>query len=279
MRTLLLMKRWIVPALSAAFIAALAVTFSIPPSDPIDRTPPWSPFELNSRINLQGLVDAGYRFSDMPCGMVHFSKTVGDTTMRYYIEVDCKDYEIPSSTSQAWMDISDALAPPGQTSTEALEEEYMDRNDCEESRYYPFCDYTPGSCYESVSWSHFYFYMDGYDSVGVRDFITRNNSFLLPSYSRWDSTGATLLVTNRNSDLYFQCSVTPPDEAYPENGRWRFVCVNVIPMLDHKRIYLEEARQQKIRAYHAAQDPFNYPIVPRLKMFKCLERPSLTLAV
>jgi len=55
--------------------------------------PPWHPFELRSDLTLDDLVADGYRFSDMPCGMLHFSKTIGDTTIRYYVEFDCEYYK------------------------------------------------------------------------------------------------------------------------------------------------------------------------------------------
>ncbi len=75
------------------FIGHLGLLLWLGYKEPIDRKPIWEPFEFNPNINLESLVEEGFRFSHMPCGMVHFAKTIGDTTMSYYIDYECIEIE------------------------------------------------------------------------------------------------------------------------------------------------------------------------------------------
>jgi hypothetical protein len=50
-----------------------------------DSTPHWKPFEINSNVTLESLVQDGYRCVSMDCGYVYFGKSIGDTIISYYI--------------------------------------------------------------------------------------------------------------------------------------------------------------------------------------------------
>ena len=45
---------------------------------------------INSDVDISMLIENGYQFQGMPCGMIHYSKTIADTTFTYSLYLDEK---------------------------------------------------------------------------------------------------------------------------------------------------------------------------------------------
>jgi hypothetical protein len=152
------------------------------------RVPPWHPFEVRSDLRLDDLVADGYRFSDMPCGMVHFSKTIGDTTIRYYVDIDCKDYTDKHETRG--IHGLNMIPPMG---TDTSEQQPV------KDPHWPFDAREVRGCYQHIYWRHYWFSMETIDSLAIRQFVWDKGGHLFAEH--WNSTtGGEFMVENNTTN-------------------------------------------------------------------------------
>ena len=216
------------------------------------RVPPWHPFEVRSDLRLDDLVADGYRFSDMPCGMVHFSKTIGDTTIRYGINISCETYEgryvrDPLELSD---DLEESVEPTdsAQAEAEATRSAMLWELQRLREPYWPFDPDSVRNCYQTNTWRHYWFAMETIDSLAIRQFVLDKGGHLFAEH--WNSTtGGEFMVENNTTNLIFTCWISPDRDEVSKNGKWQFTIVTEIPYLDHARYEEDLERQRQIEAY------------------------------
>lgn len=219
--------------------------------------PPWHPFELRSDLTLDDLVADGYRFSDMPCGMVHFSKSIGDTTIRYGINIECNSYDGKYEPEPlVLLDTSESEVIPsfeeeqdtvrvGNSTSEA----YYWRNEGAHNAYWPFDPDSVRDCYQHHYWRHFWFTMEVMDSMAIRSFVKQHGGDII--CEQWNcSTGGQLVVKYSLSEMIFVCRL---GQEQGQEGRllpWTFEMVTSIPFIDHARYEEHLKRERKRAAYY-----------------------------
>jgi len=231
--------------------------------------PPWHPFELRSGLTLDDLVADGYRVSDMPCGMVHFSKTIGDTTIRYWVNIDCEDYRgkhnpqlvldmiieeevIPSEeeiipsideTNRIGMEQDPKAERPANKDTRSPwhEEVALDP-------YWPFDRNAARHCYQHIYWRHYWFTMETIDSMAIKYFAERYGCFTYDE--QWNcSNGGSFKVSNPLNNLSFHCVIELVDPYDTANSRWQLKMIDHIPFLDHAQYEKHLERERKRKRY------------------------------
>lgn len=217
--------------------------------------PPWHPFELRSDLTLDDLVADGYRVSDMPCGMVHFSKTIGDTTIRYWVNIDCEDYRGKHNPQLAFdMFLEEEVIPSAEEITPSVDEttgsgKVLDPKTEQPANkdtrspwheevaldpYWPFDRNAARKCYQHISWRHYWFTMETIDSMAVKYFANRYGSFTYDE--QWNcSDGGSFKVGNPLNNLSFQCMIHKVDQYDTTNSGWQLTMINDIPFLDQYR--------------------------------------------
>lgn len=217
--------------------------------------PPWHPFELRSDLTLDDLVADGYRVSDMPCGMVHFSKSIGDTSIRYWINIDCETYEGKYEPEpQLLLEMNDTIEveviPSGTEHAETANTE--DGASISPSPfsglsmqnpYWPFDADSVRDCYQYHYYRHYWFTMLTVDSLAIRRFVERHGGEI--RHEKWNcSAGGQLEVHYEPNNMVFQCSIAREIDHEGNFLPWEFEMITSIPFIDHTRYeeYLERGR-------------------------------------
>ncbi|MEZ4757741.1 MAG: hypothetical protein R2817_13005 [Flavobacteriales bacterium] len=219
------------------------------------RIPPWHPFEMHSDLTLDDLVAAGYRFSDMPCGMVHFSKTMGDTTIRYYVNIDCRSCvgkyeEQPLELDQV---VQEELIP-GEAIDSVAQEREAERAaqawelEKAQNPYWPFERNEVRSCYQDLRTRGYTFSMETIDSLAIRSFVERNGGYM--QLEQWNcSTGGQFIVLYPQTGCLTLCSILRYMDKDGHPLPWEFTIWNTVPLLDRARMDEEAKRRQEIARY------------------------------
>lgn len=229
------------------------------------RVPPWHPFEVRSDLRLDDLVADGYRFSDMPCGMLHFAKTLGDTTIRYYVDIDCEDYsgkyEPPVFSEMELVD--EEVIPPSEADTSYVDTTTVAETDQwererSEDPYWPLSTRDLRGCYQRVSWRNYWFTMETIDSLAIRQFVENHGGYLFAEH--WDrSAGGEFLVRNNSNELTFHCRIERHRDANGNFLPWQFVMNTHIPFLDQAR-YEEHLERERRRAAFYDHGEVSWPV-------------------
>ena len=216
--------------------------------------PPWHPFELRCDLTLDDLVADGYRVSDMPCGMVHFSKSVGDTTIRYWINIQCETYEgkyEPQELVFLESDESEVIPSLDQVpDTSRVEQSTNPVNFWGEEAaldpYWPFDADGVRKCYQHHYWRHYWFTMAAIDSMSIRRFVERHGGDII--FEQWNCTvGGQLVVHYSPSNLTFVCKLGHEQDQHGQYLPWEFEMITSIPFIDHTR-YEEHLKRERKRA-------------------------------
>jgi hypothetical protein len=231
------------------------------------RVPPWHPFEVRSDLRLDDLVADGYRFWDMPCGMVHFSKTIGDTTIRYGINISCETYE--GKYVREPLELSDYLEDSVEPSDSAAAEEEATRSaklwELQRLRepYWPFDPDSVRNCYQTNTWRHYWFTMETIDSLAIRQFVENHGGFLFAEH--WNSTtGGEFMVGTTTNHLTFSCSIERDHDHEGNYLPWEFVMITKIPFLDQAR-YEEDLERDRRRAAFYDPGEVSWPVIDTLE--------------
>ncbi|MFK7758240.1 MAG: hypothetical protein AB8B53_15020 [Flavobacteriales bacterium] len=208
-----------------------------------NQIPPWHPFELNSNLTLESLVEDGYRFSSMPCGQVQYVKQLGDTTIQYEVTIDCNDYsEAPDQTKE-----SKFTQPKGFADYrgDLTWEQALKANP-----YYPWDLAKIKDCYERVHWRIFSLNLgQSIDSLLILNYVKKYGAYMDSSMENWNSKeGGSFMAFHTDSELYFKCSIIFTDYEYKEPS-WQFQIVTKIPHLSHSNREKEEQYQSKRKAH------------------------------
>jgi len=220
-------------------------------SDDIDRTPPWHPFELNSELTLESIVEDGYKFGAMPCGQVQYYKEVGDTYIQYEVEVDCESYDGHYERDLKLIDEEIVSIEEPRDSIEAIKYANESKSAWEEeiaaNKYYPWNIDEIDNCYQKVNWRYFSKSLGHkIDSLELRDYVRSNGGFVMATANDWNaSSGGAFMVSHSDSELYFQCFIS--NENFDEVGppEWKLSIVGRIPALNQEVINNERIRQAK----------------------------------
>lgn len=207
----------------------------------LNRTPPFRPFEVNAHINLESLVEHGYRFSDAPCGMVHFAKMVGDTMERYYVDVRCPE-RIEPDVSDDFLAVPAGLdeqeiptVPHFPTADELLLERRTFLNQSSRSNaYWPFSEDSIAQCEQHISWRTFDFVMQDFDPEALLTYINQQGCAVVDTPLLDPQRGADLWVLNTYSKMVFRCSVARwPDVENPPY--WMFSLQSEVPNIAQEK--------------------------------------------
>ncbi|MBK8227042.1 MAG: hypothetical protein IPK70_07685 [Flavobacteriales bacterium] len=218
--------------------------------------PPWHPFELRSDLTLDDLVADGYRVSDMPCGMIHFAKTLGDTTIRYYVDVDCVNWSNPREARQALNPevVEEELVeivPSSDTGSARVSEinwvEEWSKHSAE-NPYWPFDGDMVRGCHQEILWRHYWFTMDVIDSLAVRRFVAQHEGWMYNE--QWDCEQGGVFMVGHASRLDFACRIHRNFDVDSNVLPWRFEITTSIPFLDHAR---RAASRDRMRLEEEAQ--------------------------
>lgn len=218
--------------------------------------PPWHPFEMRSDLTLEDLVAAGYRFSDMPCGMVHFSKTMGDTTIRYSVDIDCRSYV--GKYEEPPLELDEVVQEeiiPGEAIDSVAREREAERAaqawelEKAQNPYWPFERNEVRSCYQNLRTRGYTISMETIDSLVMRSFVERNGGYM--QLEQWNcSTGGKFMVFYPKTGCWTLCSI---DRYMDQDGHplpWKFTIWKTVPLFDHARMDEEAERRQKISRYY-----------------------------
>lgn len=222
------------------------------------RVPPWEPFELRSDLTLDDLVADGYRFSDMPCGMIHFSKTIGDTTMRYWVNIDCADYSgkylAPDYSEVEWNEeevVPPMDAPSDTSSTEPNQAPDFKRFelDRKQNPYWPFDPDSVRQCYQHLNWRHYWFTMETMDSLAIRQWVEQHDGFMYTE--DWNcSDGGSFVVKHLTNNLTFNVRVRRGQDKEGNFLPWEITIISDIPFLDQERYEAYQERQELMYEYY-----------------------------
>lgn len=215
--------------------------------------PPWHPFEVRSDLTLDDLVADGYRLSDMPCGMVHFAKTLGDTTIRYWINIDCTDYSgkyiEPERPDLEFIEEEivplDASADTISSETKQIPESNPWMLQSQEDPYWPFDADEVRGCHQHLNVRYYSFTMETIDSLAIRLWVEQHGGIM---YSEdWTcSIGGYFIVKHLMNNLLFDCSISRERDQEGNFLPWKFKITTDIPFLDqeHYNAYLEEEKRK-----------------------------------
>lgn len=223
------------------------------------RVPPWHPFELRADLTLDDLVADGYRLSDMPCGMVHFAKTVGDTTIRYWVNIDCEDYSgkyVQPSLTELELNQEELLAQPADpldsSSIDAQRSPAPDPWELQRQQdpYWPFDAEEVRQCYQHFYWRHYWFTMASIDSSAILRFVRQHGGLIYAE--DWNcSSGGRFSVTNLNNNLVFDCSISRDQELDGNYLPWKLTLITGIPFLDQERYEAHLEREKRKAEYYS----------------------------
>lgn len=235
----------------------------------IDRTPPWHPFELNSELTLESIVQNGYRFSSFPCGQVQYSKEIGDTYIQYEVEVDCKSYdghydyeylelvdESDSSLVIVDLELDESELYKDTDSIESelnREQDYKNwQEEITNNQYYPWDLNEIKDCYQKISWRYFARSLGSeIDSLGLIEYIESNDGYVITSTNDWNTTlGGSFMVRYDKTELYFRCFIGKESNAETEEPQWSLDITSRIPQLNQKAINEQQDRRAKIQEYY-----------------------------
>ncbi len=225
------------------------------------RVPPWHPFELRSDLTLDDLVADGYRFSDMPCGMVHFAKTIGDTTIRYHINIDCERYKGKHVERLAYdlvlVEEEELIfrdEPADTASQVAAAPAAPDPRELERQQdpYWPIDAKDARRCHQDLSWRHYWFTMETIDSLAIRRWVEQHGGYM---YSEdWNcSTGGDFIVVHLKNNLLFNARI---DRDHDQDGNflpWELTMTTSIPFLDHERYEAHLEREKRKDRYYGLE--------------------------
>ncbi|MBK9148823.1 MAG: hypothetical protein IPM12_13525 [Flavobacteriales bacterium] len=219
--------------------------------------PPWHPFDLRCDLTLDDLVADGYRVSDMPCGMVHFSKSVGDTTIRYFINIQCETYEGKYESQELIFlesDESEVIPSFDQVpDTSRVENSTYEANYWGEEAalnpYWPFDADSVRKCYQHHYWRHYWFTMAAIDSMAIRSFVKQHGGDII--CEQWNcSKGGQLVVHYAPNQLTFICTIGQEQDQEGRLLPWEFEMITSIPFIDHTRSEEHSKRERKRSAYY-----------------------------
>lgn len=221
----------------------------------VDRTPPWHPFELNSELTLESIVEDGYRFVAMPCGQVQYLKQVGDTSIQYEVEVDCNKYvkKFRAEPEFNGEDIPEDTATDSSKKAQGIEEVVA------ENKYYPWYPEEIKGCYQNINWRVFTISLGPkIDTLALRKYIEQNGGYIMESTENWNSPkGGSFMVHHFESKLYFHCTVRNENIHQSEEVNWQFRITRHIPHLDQKSIMKEKERRRMIFNYYEEHDDWD----------------------
>lgn len=207
---------------------------------PPDNRPPSNPFEVKSTITFEGLVADGYRFCGMPCGQVQYCKTMGDTTIQYEVGM-VGELVVEFETDDLFLE---------DTVTGMIEEQEREPIDTAEARrerqeeqdanpYYPFNQddwFEMMLCCNNINWHIYSIKMPVIDSLGIVDFVRKNNGIILSQGSHWNTReGGDLVVLNPDNDLIFICNIRPEYSMGLDQPGWKLSVSGVYPDLHQKK--------------------------------------------
>jgi hypothetical protein len=219
----------------------------------VDRTPFWHPFELNSELTLESIVENGYRFAFMPCGQVQYTKQIGDTIIQYEVEIDCNKYngkyQRPTEYVEEDESKENTLTKEKSKNTQISRTFEEER---EENKYYPWKLGEISDCYQDISYRVFTISLgSSIDSSFVRNFVSKNGGYILSTTESWDTkSGGSFMVSHEESDLHFYCNLRSENYYDTEETNWQFEIVSSIPRLNQKSIIKEKNWQEKKNKYY-----------------------------
>ena len=207
----------------------------------VDRSPPWHPFQLNSELTLESIVEEGYRFTGAPCGQVQFDKQVGNTTIQYEVELDC----LPNNGALLFLE---RLSKSNNHETQEIEE-VVSRDD----PYYPYTSKEVKRCPSAINWRYFKLNLGSkIDSSFIRSYVSNNGGRILEYTEQWNATnGGRFMVYHKESELYFDCSLSDHRARENDEPKWVLSIYSHIPAINQRLIKKREDREAKIRAYHS----------------------------
>ncbi|MGD1847208.1 MAG: hypothetical protein ACFB10_17595 [Salibacteraceae bacterium] len=192
----------------------------------VDRSPHWHPFEVNSALTLEALVEDGYRFAAAPCGQVQFIKTVGDNSIQYEVEITCP--------------IEAEISSCDKVSEEKTLEETIAKNP-----YYPFCINDIQGCKEIISWRLYHLKLGKtIDSLKIIQLVESFGGYVRSIGNGWTTaTGGNVLVYYAPNELLFYCLIQKEYEVdslgNPIDSTFVFSIADRIPNLAPKPIIVE----------------------------------------
>ena len=220
--------------------------------DKVDRIPFWHPFELNSELTLESIVENGYRFAFMPCGQVQYTKQIGDTIIQYEVEIDCNKYNGKYQRSTTYFEEEDVLenTPIEEESKDAKVTKTMEE-EVAENKCYPWNRKEINDCYQNINYRVFTISLGAtIDSLFIRDYVSRNGGYILSSTEKWDTkNGGSFMVSYDESGLFFYCNLKTENYYDTEEPNWQLEIVSSIPKLNQKAILQEKQWQEKKNKY------------------------------
>ncbi|SEB49891.1 hypothetical protein SAMN04489761_1060 [Tenacibaculum sp. MAR_2009_124] len=229
----------------------LYTTFST--SENINRTAYWHPFELNSNINLESIVNDGYRYSSAPCGFVQYTKQIADTIIQYEVYVDCKTYE--GVYEPILFEIEDE--PTELSESETNDTEITWEEEIAKNKYYPWKFNEVKDCYQGINWRIYTVNLgESLDLNKVRDFIHKKGGRII--MENWsDDKGGSVIVYYRENALYF-CVNVSKEKIEKNNGSWVLGITRTIPHLDYLKERQSIDRQKKMDKYYNWEAHYNF---------------------
>jgi len=219
--------------------------------DKTDKTPPFHPFKLNSNLNLESIVENGYKFSSMPCGQVQYTKQIADTIIQYEVGIDCNEYKgnykIEMSDIYEEVELSDSTTIVTSTKKIPTREEMISEN-----KYYPWEINEIKNCYQKINWRVFTINLGAkIDSSSIEDFIYKKGGNIKELPKKWNSRdGGNFISYHSESRLYFFCSLVNERNNDSEENNWQFRIIRDIPNLDQKSIIKEKEWKKKRNNYY-----------------------------
>jgi hypothetical protein len=205
----------------------------------------------------------------MDCGYVYFGKSIGDTIISYYIDIDCNPYKGKAPKPQEILDYieieEEEMIPISNTTSnkderirtmDLAEIDGRDRfkEQTNENPYYPFEISHKNDlkdCFIKVDNKTYEYLSDNIDSLTLIKFIEQHNGEEIYGFSNWNSeTGGTFLVRNKTTFLLFPCTITKGGYNESDSSKWTFNIRTPTPIVDQKSLRKKIKREDKINSYY-----------------------------